>query len=94
MRVEIYTERGCPYSRIAREVLEEEGITYDELDVTDDPARRAEMVRRAGGRTTVPQLFFGDRHVGGYDDVLELEHSRGVRTLLVEGEREGDGAGA
>ncbi len=91
MRVEIYTERGCPYSRIAREVLEEEGITYEDLDVTDDPARRAEMVRRAGGRATVPQLFFGDRHVGGYDDLLELERARGVRPLLAQGD--GDSAG-
>ena len=90
MRVEIYTELGCPYSRVAKEVLDEEGITYDELDVTDDPARRAEMVRRAGGRTTVPQLFFGGRHVGGYDDLLEVEGSRGVRALLVE--RDGDAA--
>ncbi len=92
MRVEIYTRRGCPYSRIARRLLEEEGITYREIDVTDDPARRAEMERRAGGRTTVPQLFFGGRHVGGYDDLHEIERARGIRTLLGEGEGEGVGA--
>ncbi len=89
MRVEIYTERGCPYSRVAKEVLDEEGITYEEIDVTDDPERRAEMEERAGGRTTVPQIFFGGRHVGGYDDLQELEQERGVRTLLLRGEGEG-----
>ncbi len=93
MRVEIYTRRGCPYSRAARRLLEEEGITYDEIDVTDDAGRRAEMERRAGGRTTVPQVFFGGRHVGGYDDLQEIEGARGVRTLLLE-RGEGEPAGA
>jgi glutaredoxin 3 len=92
MRVEIYTTRGCPYSRVAKQVLDEEGITYQEIDVTDDPGRRAEMERRARGRTTVPQIFFGGRHVGGYDDLQELERAEGVRTLLVA--RDGDAAGA
>ncbi len=95
MRVEIYTRKGCPYSRGAKRLLEEKGITYDELDVTDDAARRAEMERRAGGRTTVPQVFFGARHVGGYDDLQEIDRTRGIRTLLVErGEGEGESAGA
>jgi glutaredoxin 3 len=93
MRVEIYTKKGCPYSRGAKRLLDEKGITYDEIDVTDDAERRAEMERRSGGRTTVPQVFFGARHVGGYDDLQELDRTRGVRTLLVEdGESESAGA--
>lgn len=93
MRVEIYTKQGCPYSRGAKRLLDEKGITYDEIDVTDDPERRAEMERRANGRTTVPQIFFAGRHVGGYDDLQEVDRGEGVRTLLLA-EGGGDAAGA
>jgi glutaredoxin 3 len=93
MRVEIYTKKSCPYSRGAKRLLDEKGITYDEIDVTDDAERRAEMERRSGGRTTVPQVFFGARHVGGYDDLQEVDRTRGVRTLLLD-DGEGEPAGA
>jgi glutaredoxin 3 len=93
MRVEIYTKKECPYSRGAKRLLDEKGITYEEIDVTDDAQRRAEMERRTGGRKTVPQVFFGARHVGGYDDLQEVDRTRGVRTLLLD-DGEGEPAGA
>jgi glutaredoxin 3 len=92
MRVQIYTKQGCPYSSGAKRLLDEKGIAYEEIDVTGDAGRRAEMERRTGGRTTVPQVFFGERHVGGFDDLQEVDRTRGVRTLLLEGEAGSAGA--
>jgi glutaredoxin 3 len=83
-RVRIFTKQGCPYSAGAKRLLSEKGISYEEIDVTVTPERRAEMERASGGRTTLPQVFFGDRHVGGYDDLQELDRTQGVRTALNE----------
>lgn len=82
--VRIFTKQGCPYCAGAKRLLDEKGIAYDEIDVTAAPERRADMEREAGGRTTVPQVFFGERHVGGFDDLQELDRTRGVRTVLNE----------
>jgi len=57
-------------------------VSFTEIDVDADPARRAEMVRRAGGRRTVPQIFIGDTHVGGCDDLYALDRAGRLATLL------------
>jgi glutaredoxin 3 len=86
MNVRIYVQAGCEYSAGAKRLLDEKGIAYEEIDITDDPGRRAEMERVSGRRTT-PQLFFGSHHVGGFDDLQELDRTQGVRTLLPTEER-------
>lgn len=83
-QVRIFTKQGCPYSAGAKRLLSQKGIAYEEIDVTATSERRAEMERASGGRTTLPQVFFGERHVGGFDDLQELDRTRGVRTALGE----------
>ena len=71
-KVQIYTTNWCPYCLAAKALFDEKGIAYEEIDVTD-ATQRMEMIQRAHGRRTVPQIFIGDRHMGGYDDVAALE---------------------
>ncbi|GIX15940.1 MAG: glutaredoxin-3 [Rhodothalassiaceae bacterium] len=71
--VVIYTKSYCPYCRRAKALLRDKGVAFTEMDVEHDAARFAEMVARAGGRRTVPQIFIGGRHVGGCDDLLAAE---------------------
>jgi glutaredoxin 3 len=82
MDVRIYVKPGCPYSAGAKRLLDEKGIRYEEIDVVEHPERRAEMERLSDGRRTLPQIFFGERHVGGYEELQELDRTQGVRTLL------------
>jgi glutaredoxin 3 len=86
-RVRIYVKRGCPYSAGAKRLLDEKGIAYEEIDVTAHPERRTDMLRESGGRSTFPQIFFGHRHVGGYDELQELDRTEGVRTAIQESEQ-------
>ena len=65
----IYTTRTCPYCTFAKQKLDSEGCTYVEKDITGDQHARDNLVERAGGQTTVPQIFYGDTHIGGYDDL-------------------------
>jgi len=71
-KVQIYTTGWCPYCYAAKALLDDKGVAYDEIDASDS-AVRAEMIQRAHGRRTVPQIFIGDRHVGGYDEIAALE---------------------
>jgi glutaredoxin 3 len=80
--VTIYTTPTCPYCRAAKTLLAEKGVDYEEINVESNAERRAEMMSRSG-RRTVPQIFFGDTHVGGCDDLYELERQGGVESLLV-----------
>ena len=73
--VELYTTPFCPYCVRARVLLERKGVAYTDIDIIGEPARRAEMVRRAGGRTSVPQIFIGGEHIGGSDELLELDRN-------------------
>src|SRR5215470_19497360 len=66
--VEIYTTRYCPFCNAAKALLKRKGVTYSEIDVSRDFDRRQEMIRRANGRMTVPQIFIGAAHVGGSDE--------------------------
>lgn len=79
--VTMYATGWCPYCARARALLERKGVTWTEIDVEAEPARRTEMIEKSG-RRTVPQVFFGDRHVGGSDDLHDLERSGKLDALL------------
>lgn len=80
-KVEIYTTPWCPYCTAAKSLLERKGIPFTEIDVMA-PEQRAAMVQKAHGRRTVPQIFIGDTHVGGYDDMAALERRGKLDSLL------------
>lgn len=81
-KVEIYTKFGCPYCYRAKRLLDSKGATYEEYDITMGGPQRAEMIQRANGRTTVPQVFIDERHVGGSDDLAALDAQGGLDPLL------------
>jgi glutaredoxin 3 len=74
--VTLYTKTYCGYSKRAKALLSEQGVAFDDIDVTEDEARFSEMVERSGGGTTVPQIFIHGRHIGGFTQLAEL-HERG-----------------
>ncbi|GAC1632687.1 MAG: glutaredoxin 3 [Nevskia sp.] len=78
----VYSTRICPYCMMAKRLLGAKGVSYDEVMVDRDDALRAQMMARSGGRRTVPQIFIGDRHVGGYDDLAALERAGQLDPLL------------
>src|SRR5262245_46686450 len=80
--IEIYTTRHCPYCHAAKRLLSRKGVEFSEVDVSGDPKRRSDMVARANGRTTVPQIFVGSTHVGGYDDLFALDRVGKLDLLL------------
>jgi glutaredoxin 3 len=82
-RVEIYTTQLCGFCHAANRLLAQKGASYTEIDVGADPARRPEMVQRANGGRTVPQIFIDDAHVGGCDDLFALERAGKLDPLLV-----------
>jgi len=81
-RIEIYTTRYCGYCRSAKALLTRKGVTFSEIDVTGDQEGRSRMVERANGRMTVPQIFIGSTHVGGFDDLYDLEQDGKLDPLL------------
>jgi len=80
-KVQIYTTAWCPYCNAAKALLQDKGVAYEEIDASD-PAVRDAMVARAHGRRTVPQIFIGDTHVGGYDDMAALDRRGQLDPLL------------
>jgi glutaredoxin 3 len=80
--VEIYTKDGCPICRRATLLLDELGVDYDEIAVDADKARYSEMVLRTVGRRVVPQIFIADQHIGGLDELVSMEDSGELNTLL------------
>lgn len=80
--VEIYTKMTCPYCLRAKSLLEQKGVELKEIAVDFGGQPKQEMVQRAGGRMTVPQIFIGGRHVGGCDDLFELEGAGKLDELL------------
>jgi glutaredoxin 3 len=84
-RVEIYTKFGCPYCARAKALLGEKGIDYEEYEVNTLPGKRDEMMERSNGRHTVPQIFIDGRHVGGSDDLAELERAGQLDPMLAGG---------
>ena len=82
--VEIYTQQYCPYCHWAKELLTRKGVEFREIDVTADRQMRQEMIARANGGTTVPQIFIGATHVGGCDQLYALEEGGKLEALLAE----------
>ncbi|TXH14463.1 MAG: glutaredoxin 3 [Gammaproteobacteria bacterium] len=80
-KVVMYTTRVCPYCVSAKRFLAAKGVEVEEIRVDEDPARRLEMRDRTQ-RTSVPQIFIGDTHVGGYDDMVALDRAGGLDPLL------------
>ncbi|MDO9414233.1 MAG: glutaredoxin 3 [Pseudolabrys sp.] len=79
--VEIYTTQWCPYCRMAKSLLERKGVPFKEIDVSASSERQL-MIQRANGRTSVPQIFIGKTHVGGSDDLHDLEREGRLDPLL------------
>ncbi len=80
--IEIYTSPLCGFCHAAKRLLNAKGVAFAEIDVLQQPERRQEMMNRANGRHTVPQIFVGEVHVGGYDDLSALENSGKLDPLL------------
>lgn len=81
-KVEIYTKVTCPYCIRAKMLLQQKGIELDEIRVDFGGDKKQEMIQRTGGRMTVPQIFIDGRHVGGCDDLFELESAGRLDELL------------
>ncbi|MBR9761970.1 MAG: glutaredoxin 3 [Rhodobacteraceae bacterium] len=80
--IEIYTRPTCGFCHAAKRLLRDKGVTFTDIDINVEPARRAEMIQRANGGSTVPQIFVGDVHVGGCDDLYALENAGKLDALL------------
>jgi glutaredoxin 3 len=81
-KVEIYTKMLCPYCSRALRLLASKDVEFEEIDISLGGPRRVEMIQRAHGRTTVPQIFIDDRHIGGCDELVALEARGGLDPLL------------
>lgn len=80
--IEIYTSPLCGFCHAAKRLLSQKGATFSEIDVLRDPAKKPEMIKRANGSRTVPQIFIGDVHVGGCDDLYALDRAGKLDALL------------
>ncbi len=81
-KVEIYTKLFCPYCTHAKALLRSKGVEFEETDITMNPGKRAEMLDRAEGRTTVPQIFIDGRGIGGCDELVALDRAGELDPLL------------
>ncbi len=81
-KVEIYTSTFCGFCVAAKRLLKEKGVAYEETNIGMNSAKRAEMMRRAGGGHTVPQIFIDGQHIGGCDDLYDLERAGKLDRLL------------
>lgn len=80
--VVVYSSPFCPYCSRAKRLLDEKGVTYEEIDVISNPARRREMAERAAGRNTVPQIFIDGKGIGGCDDLYALDRAGKLDPML------------
>ncbi len=80
--VELYMTRFCPYCNAARALLKRKGIPYREIDIAANWERRDEMLKRSNGKASVPQLFYGDRHIGGTSELKELDAAGKLDEIL------------
>ena len=80
--ITIYTKASCPYCDAAKALLRKKNAPFEEISVDGDRAAQAAMAAKAGGRWTVPQIFIGERHVGGSDDIHALDAAGGLDPLL------------
>ena len=82
--ITVYTTPLCPYCARAKRLLSSKGAAFEEISIFARPGLRSEMIERAGGRHTVPQIFIGDRHIGGSDELHALDAAGGLDPLLAE----------
>lgn len=80
--VVLYTKPGCPYCSAALSLLKRKGVDYTDIVASNDPAKKAEMMQKSGGRSTFPQVFIDGKHVGGCDDLHALDARGGLDPLL------------
>jgi glutaredoxin 3 len=80
--ITIYTKSWCPYCSAAKKLLDDKGAAFTEVDIEKKPEARAEMIQKANGRSTVPQIFIGEKHVGGCDDLYALDDTGQLERLL------------
>lgn len=81
-QITIYSKSTCPYCARAKALLTRKGAKFTEIDILQQPEERAVMIERSDGRTTVPQIFIGNRHIGGCDDLHELDYDGKLEPLL------------
>ncbi|MCH9806188.1 MAG: glutaredoxin 3 [Alphaproteobacteria bacterium] len=82
VKITIYTTAICPFCIMAKRLLNSKGVQYEEIDVTFNPKERARMCERSAGRRTVPQIFIGERHIGGCDELHDLERQNRLDAIL------------
>ncbi len=80
--IELYTKKTCGFCHAAMRLLSAKGASYAEVELLSNPGRRSEMIQRANGRSTVPQIFIGGKHIGGYDDLAALDRTGKLDALL------------
>ncbi len=81
-QVTIFTKPYCPFCIRALDLLEKKGVAFTEVEAAFDPDKRQEMIRRSGGRATFPQIFVGEQHIGGCDEMMALERDGKLDPLL------------
>lgn len=81
-KVEIYTSPLCGFCHAAKRLLTNKGVAFEETNVMINPGKRTEMLQRSGGRSSVPQIFIDGRHIGGFDDLSELEYDDKLDAML------------
>ncbi|PID99803.1 MAG: glutaredoxin 3 [Acidobacteria bacterium] len=81
-KIELYSSTRCPYCVKAKALLDEKGVSYQLIDITDDDEARKDLVAKANGLRTVPQIFIDERHIGGCDDLYALERAGELDALL------------
>ncbi|MDD0994618.1 Glutaredoxin-3 [compost metagenome] len=79
--VTLYTTDTCPYCRSAKSLLASKGVTMKEINIQHEPGKLEEMLTRSG-RRSVPQIFIGDAHIGGFDDLAKLDRQGGLMSML------------
>lgn len=82
-KVVVYSTGSCPYCIMAKRLLDRKGVPYEDVRIDKDPSRRAEMIKKSG-RTSVPQIFINERHVGGFDDLSVLDMEGELDNLLMD----------
>ncbi|GFZ78746.1 glutaredoxin 3 [Rickettsiales bacterium] len=85
LKILIYTKNFCPFCVRAKSILKQHNIAFKEVDITGDESLHAEVMEKSGGRRTVPQIFFGDRHIGGCDDLETLANAGKLRENISNG---------
>lgn len=81
-QIRIYEKDYCPYCKRAKKLLDQKSVKYSEIDISDSKELLEEMLRESGGRKSVPQIFIGEKHIGGCDDLYEMEASGELDKLL------------